>query len=464
MKFRIYAVALLALLVVLAGCQSGSALSEPPVSEISSRSEASVSVPERTQRTVEGVVHISEEPGQFTIETEEGLLTFSDRQLPSGTVHEGAVAQVTYWFSEDDKAALEAVSLTEIQKAPMWAEYFSEADRILEQMTLEQKVGQIFFIRCADTSEQAVEDIKNWNPGGVLLFARDFQNKNAQQVIDTISAYQEASALPLLIGADEEGGTVVRVSANPLLREERFQAPGELYRSGGLEALTADAQEKSRLLLSLGVNVNLAPVCDVSSDPSDYIYPRALGEDAQTTASYVSAVTAVMKQEGIGCVLKHFPGYGSNRDTHTGIAYDTRPYQQFLEEDFLPFQAGIEAGAGCVLVSHNIVESMDRERPASLSPRVHEILRETLGFEGVILTDDLMMDAIGQYTDGASAAVQAVQAGNDMLIVTDYSSQIPAVISAVRDGTLDEAQIDAAARQVLCWKLSLGLLADGRSE
>ena len=117
-----------------------------------------------------------------------------------------------------------------------------------------------------------------------------------------------------------------------------------------------------------------------------------------------------------------------------------------------------------MLVSHNIVESMDGERPASLSPRVHEILRETLGFEGVILTDDLMMDAIGQYTDGASAAVQAVQAGNDMLIVTDYSSQIPAVISAVRDGTLDEAQIDAAARQVLCWKFSLGLLADSGSE
>lgn len=180
--------------------------------------------------------------------------------------------------------------------------------------------------------------------------------------------------------------------------------------------VVSDTIEKAALLQSLGVNVNLAPVCDVSNNPSDYIYPRTFGKDAKQTAAYVKTVVETMNGRKLGAVLKHFPGYGSNVDTHTGIATDTRPYTSFETADFLPFQAGIAAGAGGVLVSHNIVTCMDETLPASLSPAVHRVLRDTLGFNGVIMTDDLMMEAIKQYTGAQKAAVLAVRAGNDMVL------------------------------------------------
>ena len=199
-------------------------------------------------------------------------------------------------------------------------------------------------------------------------------------------------------------------------------------------------------------------MADVSTNPSDFIYARSFGQDAQATAGYVSQVVAVMKQERIGSVLKHFPGYGSNEDTHTGIAVDQRPYETFEASDFLPFQAGIQAGADAVLVSHNVITCMDASLPASLSPAVHQVLREDLGFDGVILTDDLAMDAVSQYAQDGSAAVLAVLAGNDMVVTTDFETQIPQVVAAVENGIIPEAQIDQSVARVLAWKYDLGLL------
>ena len=160
-------------------------------------------------------------------------------------------------------------------------------------------------------------------------------------------------------------------------------------------------------------------------------------------------------------VLKHFPGYGSNVDTHTGIAIDERSLDSFRQTDFLPFDAGIEAGAQAVLVNHNIVTCMDADRPASLSPAVHQVLREELGFNGVVMTDDLIMDAIRQYTGGEDAAVLAVQAGNDMLISSDFVTQYNAVLAALNDGRITSGQIRAAAVRVIEWKMALGLMPEG---
>ena len=163
---------------------------------------------------------------------------------------------------------------------------------------------------------------------------------------------------------------------------------------------------------------------------------------------------------GIGCVLKHFPGYGNNADTHTGIAMDDRPYEDFVNGDFLPFLAGMEAGGSttAVLVFHNIVECMDGELPASLSPNVHRILREELGFDGVVMTDDLAMEAVSAYAGDGAVAVMALEAGNDLVLTTDYRTQIPKVKEAVENGELDESVIDTACRRVLQWKQALGLL------
>ena len=253
---------------------------------------------------------------------------------------------------------------------------------------------------------------------------------------------------------------MVRVSSNPHLRASKFQSPQKLFAGGGMEAVTADAREKDILLDALGFNVNLAPVADVSADPGDFIYNRAFGRDAAATADYVSAVTAQMAADGMGSVLKHFPGYGNNADTHTGIAVDDRPYEDFVNGDFLPFLAGMEAGGSttAVLVSHNIVECMDAELPASLSPNVHRILREELDFDGVVMTDDLAMDAVAAYAEDGAVAVMALEAGNDLVLTTDYRTQIPKVKEAVENGELDESVIDTACRRVLQWKQALGLL------
>lgn len=338
-----------------------------------------------------------------------------------------------------------------------------EIEALLSSMTLEEKVGQLFFVRVPTSEAEA--DVNAYHLGGYLLFGRDFQNAagswlTAEQIQENLSSYQAAAKIPLLIGVDEEGGTVVRASANPNLRASKFKSPQKLFASGGIDAIIADAQEKDALLLSLGINVNLAPVCDLSTNSKDFIYDRAFGQGVEETAAYVSAVTQAMSNDGMGSVLKHFPGYGDNADTHTGVAIDNRPIETFENADFLPFQAGISGGGEltAVLVSHNMVQCMDSTLPASLSPAVHQILREDLGFNGVVMTDDLVMDAVKRYAADGSVAVLAIQAGNDLLIATDYRTQIPQVIAAVQDGTLDETLIDAACTRVLAWKQALGLL------
>ena len=337
-----------------------------------------------------------------------------------------------------------------------------EIEDLLSSLTTEEKVGQLFFVRCP--ADSAAEDVAAYHLGGYLLFGRDFTDKTADDVIQTIRAYQTAAAadtgIPLLIGVDEEGGTVVRVSSNPHLRSAKYPSPQKLLSQGGTEALVENTAEKDALLHGLGINVNLAPVADVSTNSGDFIYDRTFGLDAEGTSDCVTAVVEQMAADGIGSVLKHFPGYGSNVDTHTGIAVDQRPLEQFESADFLPFSAGMAAGNGttAVLVSHNIMTAVDESLPASLSPAVHDLLRDELGFDGVVMTDDLAMDAVAAYSTDGAVAVMALQAGNDLIITTDYRTQIPKVLEAVENGTLSPDTIDTACRRVLTWKQALGLL------
>ena len=329
--------------------------------------------------------------------------------------------------------------------------------KLIGGMTLEEKVGQLFLARCP--KEDAAALAAQYHLGGYVLFSGDFKNRTPQQVREDIAGYQAASGLPLLIAVDEEGGTVTRVSRYAQFRDAPFLSPRELYEKGGYELIAADTAEKAGLLSWLGINVNMAPVCDLSDDPEDYMYQRSFSGDPDAAARYVSTVVSVMEQCDMGSCLKHFPGYGNNADTHTGLAYDPRSYDSFTSADFVPFQAGIEAGADCVLVCHNIVSCMDPDLPASLSPEVHRVLREELGFDGVVVTDDLVMEAITQYTGGEEAAVLAVLAGNDLLCCTDFQTQIPAVIQAVNSGRISLEQVEQAAARVLQWKLELGLLS-----
>ena len=341
---------------------------------------------------------------------------------------------------------------------------------IMERMTLEEKVGQLFFVRCPAADQ--IKKIEQYHLGGYLLFTRDFKQADGTWLTEAaflamIASYQAAAAIPLLIGVDEEGGSVARASRNPNLFPEKRKSPQTVYQSGGMEAVLQDTYAYNSRLLALGINVNFAPVADVSANESDFIYDRTIGLSAADTAAYIAAVIEAMNQcqagdtlRPIGSVLKHFPGYGNNVDTHTGIAVDDRPYETFLSEDFLPFATGIKAGAGAVLVSHNLVTCMDASLPASLSYEVHRILREELRFEGVILTDDLAMDAVKPYADNGEAAVLALLAGNSMIVTTDFEAQIPEVLAAIERGDLSLEIIDNALRYVLYWKYDLGLLGE----
>lgn len=334
-------------------------------------------------------------------------------------------------------------------------------DALLASMTLEEKVGQLFFVRCP--TGVAAEKVSQYHLGGLLLFGRDFKDPagswlTEEQFAETIQSYQAAAKIPLLIGTDEEGGSVARASYDPHLFPKKCNGPQTLWKRGGMEAIRADALSKNTRLLELGINVNFAPVADVSTDKADFIHDRTIGQGAAETADYVKTVVEQMNAAGIGSVLKHFPGYGSNRDTHTGVAVDERPYEHFLSSDFLPFAAGIDAGASAVLVSHTVVTAMDDTLPASLSPEVHRILREELGFDRVVLTDDLAMDAVEDYAKDGSVAVLAILAGNDMVVTGDFETQIPLVLAAVEDGTIEETTLDDAVRRVLGWKYDLGLL------
>lgn len=333
----------------------------------------------------------------------------------------------------------------------------SKIETYVDSLTLEQLVGQMFFARCP--SSGAVSQIKQYSPGGYILFARDFNGQTPDSVRKNIKSYQTASKTPMLIGVDEEGGTVVRISKYPAFRSSPFLSPADIYKKDGLNGLVKNTAEKDKLLKSLGINVNLGPVCDVSQNPSDYIYKRTIGKNGKETAECIKVMVTQMKKDKMGSVLKHFPGYGSNIDTHTGIAVDKRSIDSFRQNDFLPFIAGIKAGAGGVMINHNIINCLDSKHPASLSPAVVKVLRNELGFKGVIMTDDLSMSAITKYTNGKNAAVSAVLAGSDMLISSDFVNQYNAVLSVVKNGTISKSRIRQSVLRIVQWKVNLGLIS-----
>lgn len=363
--------------------------------------------------------------------------------------------------TKESKSGENAAGTTQNQKQETQAPQPTQAavktaESILAGMTLEEKIGQMFIARCPDSN--AVQLAERYQLGGYILFARDFKDRTKQQVISTIDSYQRVSKVPMFIGVDEEGGKVNRVSLNAGLRAQPFMSPQELYSLGGYDMVRSDTYEKSALLKSLGINMNFAPVADVSQNPQDFIYQRTFGRSAVETSQYVSNVVSVMKQQKMGSVLKHFPGYGNNSDTHTGIAYDQRSYESFQASDFLPFKAGVSAGADAVLVAHNVVYCMDSVYPASLSENVHKILREEIGFDGIIITDELSMSGVSAFASDENIAVLAVQAGNDLLCCTNFETQINAVINAVRDGRISESRIDESVLRILRGKISLGLI------
>lgn len=327
---------------------------------------------------------------------------------------------------------------------------------LLDAMTIEEKVGQLFLARCP--VENAAEDIGKYHLGGYILFGQDFENQTPDTLRQTLSEYQAVSPIPLLIAVDEEGGSVCRISQYPAFRLSRFPSPRESYAAGGMEQVLSVETEKMQLLADLGINVNMGPVCDISTGFGAFMYPRSLGQPPEETARFISSTVKIMDNYRIGSVLKHFPGYGNNTDTHTGIAWDNRTIEELKNCDLIPFTAGIEAGCDAILVSHTIVTAFDESMPASLSPAVHNYIREQMSFDGVLITDDLVMQAITDSYGPGEAAVLAILAGNDLLCSTEYAVQYEAVLEAVENGRIPAEHLDRSVLRIMQWKKELGLI------
>jgi len=338
----------------------------------------------------------------------------------------------------------------------IFSEYYEKAEKLMECMTIEEKVGQMFLARYPEKG--VINEIEEHNPGGYVLFGRDFEGKTPETMLDELEENQSVSKINLILGVDEEGGTVVRVSNQKAFRNTKFLSPQQLWNEGGLQAILEDSKEKSKLLKSIGLNMNLAPVVDIPKDKTSFIYKRSYGRGIEKTAIYAEKIIETMNDSNMISVMKHFPGYGDNVDTHTGIAIDNRSYQTFKDEDFIPFEKGIKAGAPCILVNHNIVKCLDKEKPASLSSNVIKILREELNFSGIIMTDDLAMDAVKSYVENGEAAVQAVLAGNDIIISSDFVKQKNEILLAVKKGTISEKIINKAVRRILAFKYAYEII------
>ena len=333
-----------------------------------------------------------------------------------------------------------------------------EENKVIEDrlatMTLEEKVGQLFWARVP--SDHQIEDLQSYHLSGYILFGRDFEGRSIEDIKALTKGYQAAAKIPLLIGSDEEGGTVTRISS---ILETPFQSPMTLYHQGGMEAVLSDTKQKAELLKSVGINAGLFPVADLARDQSAFIYDRTIGQDAQTTASYVQQVVEELKKSKVGSTLKHFPGYGDNGDSHTAIIQDNRSLDELRQADFLPFQAGIDAGADSVLVSHNILSKIDTV-PSSISPKITDLLRNELHFKGVIMTDDLDMTGLADFVSQDEAAFQVIVAGNDLILGSSYQTQIPYLLKKISSGELTEERIDESVRRILTWKYDLGLLGE----
>ncbi|MDE6625767.1 MAG: beta-hexosaminidase [Lachnospiraceae bacterium] len=354
-------------------------------------------------------------------------------------------------------------------------EYIAE---LIKNMSLEEKLAQMMILT---NEKDIISDILNrYQPGGILLFAKDFTGNTTKQVQSRVDTLQSYMTYPLFVTVDEEGGQVSRISGMAVDRGERnetaqgqtlrqssdeahdklpeFQSARVLYGSGDLEAVQADTIVKSDFLMSMGINLNFGPVADVVKSRTAYMYDRSASGVAQETAEYVSVVVKSMGDSGIGSCLKHFPGYGNNVNTHTTYAKDSKSLETYQSEDFLPFETGIASGADMVMVSHIVMEAVDGENPASLSPAVHELLRNELGFTGVVIADDLNMRAVLNSMTLEKATEAALTAGNDMVFSADLMKSMKGAKQALTAGEITEQQVDKAVARILRLKMKLGLI------
>ena len=328
---------------------------------------------------------------------------------------------------------------------------------MVKKMGVDDLVAQLFLVKCPSGGAEIL--LREFHVGGIILSDASLNGEDPDSLRKKLEDWQEYAPIPLLVAANEEGGTEVLLSSHEEFRSEPFGAPRDIYYDGGLAAIRNTENEKAQLLKRCGINVNLAPVCDVACEESALMADRSLFQTPKTTGKVVATMVRTMQKNQVGAVMKHFPGYGSiTLDTQDGKVTDQRKLAELEEYDLLPFIYGIDAGAGAVMMSHLTVVDMDPGHPVSLSGKAIHKLRNDLGFKGVIMTDDLQKKAITDSYSPEKAAVQAIQAGNDMIITGWSENMYYAILDAVSENEIPLDQLEDSVERIIQWKMDLGLL------
>lgn len=409
------------------------------------------SLPKEEKHNQISALIIKKTPTYLTLLFEDNTIS-NINSLNDASLEIGNTIKITYDNELDPLKEKQDIKIINYQKEKdnfflkedgFLSSYYNKAYQKLKELSQKEKIGELFLLRYPDKLNKV-----NY-VGGYVFYAKDFKNKSKSSITKMITSLQENRNIKLLTAVDEEGGTVTRLS-----HIAKFSSPQQLYKEGGFSKIEEDTINKSKLLEELGLNLNLAPVVDISTNKDDYIYKRTLGEDEVLTSKYAKTVIEASKNYNVSYTLKHFPGYGNNIDTHYNSSLDTRTYEELVNKDLLPFEEGIKSGAEAILVSHNIVSALTND-PASLSIIIHNLLRKNLNFKGIVITDDISMKAVSENND---STLKALLAGNNLIITSNYQESYSEISKALQDNIIPEEYLDYLVLRNLAWKYSKNLI------
>lgn len=341
----------------------------------------------------------------------------------------------------------------------------SLAEQTLAKMTLREKIYQMFIVypsavtgvKTVVAAGESTRDALKEYPVGGFLYNRS--NMVSQEQLRTMLAnVQSYARIPLILTCDEEGGRVNRLMGTV---GTTYVGPMLDYKDQGPGTAKANARTIAQDMASLGFNTDLAPVADVWSNPQNTVIgDRAYSDNFQQAAELVPAAVEGFHDGGVACTLKHFPGHGAtSADSHYGSVYIYKKLEDIRREELLPFQAGIDAGADAVMMGHLIITDVE-DQPALFSYElVTKLLREEMGFQGVVMSDALDMQAMTDHYNSADIALRAVKAGVDILLCPeDLEAAAGALLQAVESGEIAESRIDESVLRILTLKEGRGIL------
>ena len=349
---------------------------------------------------------------------------------------------------------------TSAESTNVFAANLDKASTYVADLSTEEMVGQLLLGVCADTTT-ASSEINKYSLAGFLFESAGFQAMSKEEISGVMQGASAQAKIKPILAAQEEGGTYTTFSDLPVFSEYDFNSPRTEFDAGGLQAVEKAEEEKTTMLKSIGINLNLAPSLDLASSSDQIMYSRSISDDADTVSAYAEYVAKFHQAKGVSAALKHFPGYGTIPDsanTGVGAVVDERDAETIRTKDYAPFKKGVAAGVHVVMVSNVVVKNIDSAHTAALSPTIHTELRGTVGFTGVIMTDVLDNADYSAYAEGKKPVVQAVLAGNDLILVRDYATAYSDILAAVKAGTINESQIKEACTRVLAYKYTAGIM------